>query len=62
LRLPQIEHPGAPWMVAGLDVELGPLVDAAVERGGYVRVGFEDARWDAQAPITEASCSRRGGA
>lgn len=44
LQLLQAEHPGAPWMVAGLDVELGPLLEAAVERGGHVRVGLEDAR------------------
>ena len=43
LKLLEIEQPGAPWMVAGLDVELGPLIDAAVARGGHVRVGLEDA-------------------
>lgn len=43
LRLLAIEHPGAPWMVAGLGVELGELVDAAVAQGGHVRVGLEDA-------------------
>lgn len=43
LRLLAIEHPGAPWMVAGLGVELGELIDVAVERGGHVRVGLEDA-------------------
>lgn len=36
-------QPGAPWMVAGLGVELGGLVEAAVARGGHVRVGLEDA-------------------
>lgn len=35
--------PGAPWMVAGLQVELGPLVEAAVALGGHVRTGLEDA-------------------
>lgn len=35
--------PGAPWMVAGLGVELGDLAEVAVERGGHVRVGLEDA-------------------
>jgi len=35
--------PGAPWMVAGLDVDVMPLVAAAVGRGGHVRVGLEDA-------------------
>ncbi|WP_418320841.1 3-keto-5-aminohexanoate cleavage protein [Piscinibacter sakaiensis] len=43
LKLLEQEQPGAPWMVAGLGVELGELVPAAVERGGHVRVGLEDA-------------------
>lgn len=43
LRLLATEHAGAPWMVAGLDVDLGPLIETAVERGGHVRVGLEDA-------------------
>ena len=37
--------PGAPWMVAGLGVDISPLVPAATERGGHVRVGLEDAPW-----------------
>jgi uncharacterized protein (DUF849 family) len=43
LRLLDAVDPGAPWMVAGLGVELGALRDAAVARGGHVRVGLEDA-------------------
>lgn len=43
LKLLETEHRGAPWMVAGLGVELGELLEAAVERGGHVRVGLEDA-------------------
>lgn len=43
LKLLETEHAGAPWMVAGLGVELGPLLEAAIERGGHVRVGLEDA-------------------
>jgi uncharacterized protein (DUF849 family) len=35
--------PGAPWMVAGLGVDIGPLIGPSVERGGHVRVGLEDA-------------------
>ena len=35
--------PGAPWMVAGLAVEIEPLVEAAVASGGHVRTGLEDA-------------------
>ncbi len=36
---------GAPWMVAGLEVDITPLIEAIVERGGHVRVGLEDAPW-----------------
>jgi uncharacterized protein (DUF849 family) len=35
--------PGAPWMVAGLDVDILPLAGIAAARGGHVRVGLEDA-------------------
>ena len=34
--------PGAPWMVAGLGVDIRPLVAPAVAKGGHVRVGLED--------------------
>jgi uncharacterized protein (DUF849 family) len=37
--------PKAPWMVAGLGVDIRPLIAPAVERGGHVRVGLEDAPW-----------------
>ncbi|MFV0281998.1 MAG: 3-keto-5-aminohexanoate cleavage protein [Rhodoblastus sp.] len=37
--------PDAPWMVAGLGVDIGPLIGAAVSRGGHVRTGLEDAPW-----------------
>ena len=37
--------PKAPWMVAGLGVDIRPLIRAAVSRGGHVRVGLEDAPW-----------------
>lgn len=43
LHLLEIEAPGAPWMVAGLGVEIEPLLGAAVRRGGHLRVGLEDA-------------------
>jgi len=43
LRLLEGEAPGAPWMVAGLSVDITPLITAAVARGGHVRVGLEDA-------------------
>ena len=37
------EAPGAPWMIAGLAVDIRPLIPAAVAHGGHVRVGLEDA-------------------
>jgi uncharacterized protein (DUF849 family) len=37
------EAPGAPWMIAGLGVDIRPLIPLAVKRGGHVRVGLEDA-------------------
>jgi 3-keto-5-aminohexanoate cleavage enzyme len=40
--------PGAPWMVAGLGVDIRPLIPHAVARGGHVRVGLEDAPWGSQ--------------
>ena len=36
---------GAPWMVAGLGVDIRPLIALAVERGGHIRVGLEDRPW-----------------
>ena len=35
--------PSSPWMVAGLMVDIHPLISHAVEHGGHVRVGLEDA-------------------
>ncbi len=43
LELLAREAPDAPWMVAGLDVDVTPLIEAAVAHGGHVRVGLEDA-------------------
>ena len=37
--------PGAPWMVAGLGVDIRPLIAPAVARGGHIRVGLEDCPW-----------------
>jgi uncharacterized protein (DUF849 family) len=37
------EAPDAPWMIAGLGVDLRSLVPEAVSLGGHVRVGLEDA-------------------
>ena len=36
---------GAPWMVAGLGVDIRPLIAPAVEFGGHIRVGLEDRPW-----------------
>lgn len=43
LRLLAEEAPGAPWMAAGLGVDIRPLVPEIAARGGHVRVGLEDA-------------------
>jgi 3-keto-5-aminohexanoate cleavage enzyme len=37
------EAPGASWMIAGLGVDIRPLIPETVRRGGHVRVGLEDA-------------------
>jgi uncharacterized protein (DUF849 family) len=37
------EAPGAPWMIAGLGVDIRPLIPETVRRGGHIRVGLEDA-------------------
>ena len=34
--------PGTPWMVAGLGVDIRPLIAPAVAKGGHIRVGLED--------------------
>lgn len=43
LRLLADEAPGAPWMAAGLAVDILGIAEAAVARGGHLRVGLEDA-------------------
>ena len=52
LRLLESVAPRAPWMVAGLGVDIRPLIAAAAARGGHVRVGLEDAPW--HTPMTNA--------
>ncbi len=47
LRLLADEAPAAPWMIAGLAVDIRPLIGVAVESGGHVRVGLEDAPFGA---------------
>jgi len=34
--------PGAPWMAAGLGVDVGPLTADIVASGGHIRTGLED--------------------
>lgn len=43
LKLLDQVAPGAQWMVAGLQVDVMPLIARAVAEGGHVRVGLEDA-------------------
>ena len=43
LRMLGTADPGAPWMVAGLGVEVDHLWGAALALGGHLRVGLEDA-------------------
>jgi 3-keto-5-aminohexanoate cleavage enzyme len=50
LRLLRDAAPGAPWMAAGLGVDIRPLIPAVVARGGHVRVGLEDAPLGTQIP------------
>lgn len=43
LALLEEEAGAAPWMIAGLAVDVRPLIAETVARGGHVRVGLEDA-------------------
>jgi 3-keto-5-aminohexanoate cleavage enzyme len=42
LALLKEEAGPAPWMIAGLGVDIRPLIGEAVTRGGHIRVGLED--------------------
>jgi 3-keto-5-aminohexanoate cleavage enzyme len=42
------EAPGAPWMIAGLGVDIRPLIPETIRRGGHIRVGLEDAPFGTQ--------------
>jgi 3-keto-5-aminohexanoate cleavage enzyme len=42
--------PGAKWMLAGLGVNILPMVPRAVAEGGHVRVGLEDASFGCGKP------------
>ncbi|HEY1708178.1 MAG TPA: 3-keto-5-aminohexanoate cleavage protein [Rhizomicrobium sp.] len=56
---------GAPWMIAGLMVDVTPLMARTVAAGGHVRVGLEDAhhrneRTNVQfVEAAEGDCARR---
>lgn len=43
VKLLQMVAPGSPWMVAGLCVDVLPLIPTVVALGGGVRIGLEDA-------------------
>jgi uncharacterized protein (DUF849 family) len=43
LALLEEEADAVPWMVAGLGVDIRPLIGEAVAQGGHIRVGLEDA-------------------
>ncbi|GGF89998.1 3-keto-5-aminohexanoate cleavage protein [Azorhizobium oxalatiphilum] len=43
LRMLERHAPGHIWMVAGLGLDVRPLIPHAIARGGHVRVGLEDA-------------------
>ena len=47
------EAPGAPWMIAGLGVDIRPLIPETVRRGGHIRVGLEDAAFGSSMSNTE---------
>jgi len=46
------EAGAAPWMISGLGVDVSPLIDEAVARGGHIRVGLEDALLNTPASTT----------
>jgi 3-keto-5-aminohexanoate cleavage enzyme len=48
LKLLDQVAPGAFWMVAGLQVDVLPMIPRAVAEGGHVRVGLEDAPWGSE--------------
>ncbi len=43
LALLEEEAGPAPWMIAGVSADIGPLIGQAVAQGGHIRVGLEDA-------------------
>jgi 3-keto-5-aminohexanoate cleavage enzyme len=49
VKLVEQVAPGAPWMAAGLAVDVLPLVPRIVELGGHIRVGLEDTLFQSSA-------------
>ncbi len=47
-KLLEKSAPGSPWMIAGLAVDVLPLIPTVVALGGGVRVGLEDALFGTQ--------------
>jgi 3-keto-5-aminohexanoate cleavage enzyme len=47
------EAPGAPWIIAGLGVDIRPLIPETIRRGGHIRVGLEDAPFGTTATNVE---------
>jgi len=43
LTLMEDAAPDSIWMLAGLDIDITTMIPEAVERGGHVRIGLEDA-------------------
>jgi 3-keto-5-aminohexanoate cleavage enzyme len=50
LALLDEEAAGSPWIVAGLGVDIRPLLPEAIRRGGHIRVGLEDAPFGTTTP------------
>lgn len=51
---------GASWMVAGLGVDVAPLAEAVVARGGHLRGGLEDAPWGVETSNREIIAALAG--
>jgi 3-keto-5-aminohexanoate cleavage enzyme len=67
LKLLDQAAPGARWMVAGLDVDVMPMIPRILVEGGHLRVGLEDAPFGCEQSNVQlveeaaAAISRSGG-
>ncbi|HUF21954.1 MAG TPA: 3-keto-5-aminohexanoate cleavage protein [Burkholderiales bacterium] len=67
LKLLDQAAPGARWMVAGLDVDVMPMIPRILVEGGHLRVGLEDAPFGCEKSNVQlveeaaAAISRSGG-